>query len=568
MIIMNKHKRHGFERDSMTSKVSERIVYMVNNEIQNRHAAISVFVRKLERRINDILENKENRVPNKNNEELYTRLKIVVRKLTIMDEIRCNSKNSMQNKESLICSPNVDSKSLLKAFSILDHSQYCLTYLFTHRLFEENILGLAFRSAENTLGGICHSYKSFKSKSLNIGLITTMDADLEKISTIFLHEILHSFGAPHDEEICFGNFHMGNYVMYPSISNYIKHNNQIMSICTKKEVATMLHKFNRGSCLLRSVKVQICGNGQLEGTEECDCGGLKGCKLTENICCNPTRCKFYEGKSCDPAHSVCCNNDCSPKTHRDSDNICLDASECSYASRCSPQGHCVKQQKKKNFSICGKNKNKFCHDGMCTLNICDILGKTSCHTKIHETACYISCQDVGIKNAPCKSYKNATLDVLEKIRKIIGVPTFTTNFLKERHSDCIFISGSLGYCDFKYICRVYNPISALDYVNKKSLNKFKKSLFQYYRKYWWAFVLGIFGFSICMLLFIQIFAKYTPSNNPNAVPALTVKGTVNRIGTSIRRRKTIIRRSVQRTGMTIRNTIQNRRFFQYYNEPT
>ena len=54
-----------------------------------------------------------------------------------------------------------------------------------------------------------------------------------------------------------------------------------------------------------------CGNGVVEGDEECDCGHEDQCR-TFDLCCNWKTCKLNTGKSCSPSQgNIFCelNND-------------------------------------------------------------------------------------------------------------------------------------------------------------------------------------------------------------------------------------------------------------------
>lgn len=46
----------------------------------------------------------------------------------------------------------------------------------------------------------------------------------------------------------------------------------------------------------------LCGNGFVEGSEECDCGHEEQCRnLEPNECCNWRTCKLNFGKQCSPS---------------------------------------------------------------------------------------------------------------------------------------------------------------------------------------------------------------------------------------------------------------------------
>ncbi|MEJ1284973.1 disintegrin and metallopeptidase domain 5 [Cricetulus griseus] len=51
---------------------------------------------------------------------------------------------------------------------------------------------------------------------------------------------------------------------------------------------------------------RICGNGILEGNEQCDCGTLKNC--THRACCDPMSCRLKKNAIC--GSGECCKQDC------------------------------------------------------------------------------------------------------------------------------------------------------------------------------------------------------------------------------------------------------------------
>merc|ERR1719348_2271945 len=83
----------------------------------------------------------------------------------------------------------------------------------------------------------------------------------------------------------------------------------------------------RSSCLVsRPPNSPVCGNGVLEGWEECDCGH-KEASACAQLCCTP-QCKLVQGAQCSPLNGPCCSSTCT-YTPRNS-------KECSPTSECSP----------------------------------------------------------------------------------------------------------------------------------------------------------------------------------------------------------------------------------------
>ena len=118
-----------------------------------------------------------------------------------------------------------------------ENSQFCLAHLFTHRKFDNSVLGLAYVASPRatSVGGVCSpTYEKLGRKLyLNTGLTTTKNQFDNRIITreavlVTAHEFGHNWGAEHDPDTseCSPPARIGgSYVMYTySVTGYEKNN--------------------------------------------------------------------------------------------------------------------------------------------------------------------------------------------------------------------------------------------------------------------------------------------------------------------------------------------------------
>ena len=61
-----------------------------------------------------------------------------------------------------------------------------------------------------------------------------------------------------------------------------------------------------GASTRKLISLQQCGNGIVEGDEECD----PGSSGAGSACCDATTCKLKAGAACDPSNNACCSATC------------------------------------------------------------------------------------------------------------------------------------------------------------------------------------------------------------------------------------------------------------------
>ncbi|XP_051025421.1 disintegrin and metalloproteinase domain-containing protein 5-like [Acomys russatus] len=104
---------------------------------------------------------------------------------------------------------------------------------------------------------------------------------------------------------------------------------------------------------------RICGNGIVEGKEQCDCGTLKNC--THKACCDPMSCRLKNNAIC--GSGECCTQDCKIKPIN---VLCRKpVDECDFVEYCNgDQPYCVPDTYSRNGQPCGSGEG-YCYNGVC-----------------------------------------------------------------------------------------------------------------------------------------------------------------------------------------------------------
>nr|XP_048312584.1 disintegrin and metalloproteinase domain-containing protein 5-like isoform X2 [Myodes glareolus] len=104
---------------------------------------------------------------------------------------------------------------------------------------------------------------------------------------------------------------------------------------------------------------RICGNGVLEGKEQCDCGTLKNC--THRACCDPMSCRLKPKAIC--GSGECCKQDC---TLKPINTLCRKSTgECDFPEFCNGSfSYCVHDTYLRDGEYCDSGQ-AFCYHGLC-----------------------------------------------------------------------------------------------------------------------------------------------------------------------------------------------------------
>uniref|UniRef100_A0A6G1SIJ3 ADAM 17-like protease n=1 Tax=Aceria tosichella TaxID=561515 RepID=A0A6G1SIJ3_9ACAR len=302
---------------------------------------------------------------------------------------------------------NMQSDKLWGARDFLDNfsrnsppRHYCLAHLLTYRKFDSPVLGLAYVASTRfgTIGGICsptqqrgdlhykHNSGISTSKGINGETLITRQADL-----VLAHELGHNLGAEHDSNECRPDPTKGGaYLMHPYAVMGFEANNKVFSNCSRLSIGQVIRR-KAASCFIGVVD-NVCGNGVVEGDEECDSGGV-----SQSNCCD-SFCRFTAGSQCSDRHSWCCSGchiveagrSCRPAEEHN----CRQSAYCDGRTPECPEAPPVDDDK----TCVGRG---VCRKGQC-IPFCEARGLQSCLCNTPPNACKLCCK-VSM-NSTCVPY--------------------------------------------------------------------------------------------------------------------------------------------------------------------
>ncbi|KAM0714468.1 hypothetical protein Q7P37_010255 [Cladosporium fusiforme] len=245
---------------------------------------------------------------------------------------------------------------------------------------------------------------------------------------VIAHETGHTFGAVHDcdSSACSSQSDSrytqqccplssstcdasGRFIMNPSSRPGIEDFSQctIGNICSaigNNAINTDCLSNNRD---VETITGEQCGNGIVEGDEECDCGGEEGCK--DNDCCDAKTCTFKGNSVCDDSNEDCCRN-CQ---FASSGTVCRESSgDCDPQETCpgdSPM--CPADEHTEDGEDCGDGLK--CASGQCTSRdeqCKSVMGAYESPSACDSSSCVISCASPELGPNTCATAQQNFLD--------------------------------------------------------------------------------------------------------------------------------------------------------------
>ncbi|XP_022312619.1 disintegrin and metalloproteinase domain-containing protein 10-like isoform X3 [Crassostrea virginica] len=532
------------------------------NEVAARGEILSFFDSHV-RALNDIFSRTEFK-PLSGGSPCFKGVQFQIQRTTIMTDETEKCSNPLQ--KTAFCQPNIDVSNFLNLNSLTNHDAFCLAYIFTYRDFSQGTLGLAWvGSPSASAGGICEKFKSYTEgnqqiqKSLNTGIVTIINYNKRVVPLVsqltFAHEVGHNFGSPHDQGTYCTPYESGgnegNYIMFASATQGNLPNNAKFSPCSLDNITYVIQAVKDGrngkvNCFTTS-DMAFCGNGIVEGDEECDCGYKGDCQDT---CCNPRdvsgdnsdacKLKFIPGTSrkyvCSPTQGPCCTKQCA-FVQQSANQVCRASTDCMKQQICNGTvAECPDSTLEPDLTFCN-DKAQVCQRGFCTGSLClkvedngrtggweecfiTMSGELSVEQK--EKLCYLACRPHN--SSECYA-SNQDLPNTNPFKILLQSESLGAIKLPPG-SPC---NNFQGYCDVFSRCRGVDndgPLQRLKNLifNEKTLENIKNWIIEY----WWAVLLMSIGLILFMGLFIKFCAVHTPSSNPNAKPALKLTDTLRR----------------------------------------
>ncbi|XP_049271971.1 disintegrin and metalloproteinase domain-containing protein 10-like [Rhipicephalus sanguineus] len=384
---------------------------------------------------------------------------------------------------------------LLTTARSANYDDYCLAFTWTYRDFANGVLGLAYvANATASTMGVCDknrlvpkdkSGKGFglSKLSLNTGIITFINYGAHVARVVseitFCHEMGHNFGSPHDEpdsSPCVPkDKNAGTYIMYWQTTKGTLPNNHHFSQCSVSNMSNVIKPMLQGTSkrenCFEADSGPICGNGLVEGEEQCDCG------YTETECqekCCYARKNSVKARGCTLKPGATCS------------------------TRSGLNASCPLGKPKPNNTVCNKGR-QVCIEGECLGSICLKYGMQPCYLTgdryTVDEKCLIACENKGKCKDACH---------YPAMKSLCGA-RMPPGSVCDGH----------GYCDIFQKCRYSDELGSLTKLEDALFaSKSYKSVEEYIKAHPFKSFFYLLLFVGLMALFFHCFSAHTPSSHP------------------------------------------------------
>lgn len=247
---------------------------------------------------------------------------------------------------------------------------------------------------------------------------------------VIAHETGHTFGAVHDctSQTCSDANTVNSQQCCPLSANTCDAGEQFImnpstaqgitrfSACSVGNICSAIGRNSvKSDCLtnnkgVTTISGEQCGNGIVEGDEQCDCGGEQGCG--DNQCCDAKTCKFKNNAVCDDSNEDCCKG-CQLASAQ---TVCRPSSgTCDPQETCTGNSpYCPEDKTNPDGSDCGSGLK--CASGQCTSRdqqcktVMGSLTEGNDTYACDNTNCMLSCASPEFGRGVCYGLQQNFLD--------------------------------------------------------------------------------------------------------------------------------------------------------------
>ncbi|CAI4228609.1 unnamed protein product [Auanema sp. JU1783] len=367
------HENKSVVEPHKLNRCNVRIVVDSNYAKDRDLTAVYSYVNTMMEKVNEIFtrtdfdEGYSDNDLNEKNRGRYVGMGMQVISIDILKDNHSNNKSFEYSGDILWNMSDLRDSFVLSSYC----NNTCICHLITGKMFiDSQHLGVSDTASPNT--GICNNRNAVVTRAAD----NFSDYNSLKSYLVAAHEYAHLWGSDHDD------FSEIDSLLRSYQVNGYKDSHYTFSPDSKKNISDNISDIeNNGGCFVERSK-NICGNGYVEKSEECDSGD----KIND-ACCMPN-CTFAANARCSPLNHACCTEDCklhntSRKCYDSVPELCEDNTYCNgFHANCPPT------EKLHNTTCYG---NGTCMNGTC-ISFCEMNKKQDC-TCTGKNVCLRCCRD-------------------------------------------------------------------------------------------------------------------------------------------------------------------------------